>query len=91
MGEARQARRLSDAPGGRAAGGLAARLSLSVARTAARTVARLERDEAGATAIEYGLIVALIFLAIIGGMSLFATNENAMYTHISNTIAGATH
>jgi pilus assembly protein Flp/PilA len=54
-------------------------------------VVGLERDEAGATAIEYGLIVALIFLAIIGGMSLFATNENAMYTHISNTIAGATH
>jgi pilus assembly protein Flp/PilA len=54
-------------------------------------VARLGRDEAGATAIEYGLIVSLIFLAIIGGLSLFETNENAMYTHISNTIAGATH
>jgi pilus assembly protein Flp/PilA len=50
---------------------------------------RLARDESGATAIEYGLIVALIFLAIIGGLSTFATNENAMYTHISNTIAGA--
>ena len=52
-------------------------------------IARLARDESGATAIEYGLIVALIFLAIIGGLSTFATNENAMYTHISNTIAGA--
>ncbi len=51
---------------------------------------RLTRDESGATAIEYGLIVALIFLAIIGGLSSFATNENAMYTHISNTIATAT-
>jgi pilus assembly protein Flp/PilA len=64
---------------------LAARLSL----TRARTWARLAQDEAGATAIEYGLIVGLIFLAIIGGLSTFATNENAMYTHISNTIAGA--
>ena len=91
MGEARQARRLSNAPGGRAAGGLAARLSLSIAQSAARAVVRLERDEAGATAIEYGLIVALIFLAIIGGLSLFATNENTMYTHISGTIANATH
>lgn len=70
---------------------MVARLSLSLAQTGARIVARLGCDEAGATAIEYGLIVALIFLAIIGGMSLFATNENAMYTHISNTIAGATH
>jgi pilus assembly protein Flp/PilA len=51
---------------------------------------RLARDESGATAIEYGLIVALIFLAIIGGLSTFATNENTMYTHISGTIANAT-
>ncbi len=48
-------------------------------------------DERGATAVEYGLIVACIFLAIIGGLSLFATNENAMYTTISTTIANATH
>jgi pilus assembly protein Flp/PilA len=53
-------------------------------------LSRLAQDQSGATAIEYGLIVALIFLAIIGGLSTFATNENAMYTHISNTIAGAT-
>jgi pilus assembly protein Flp/PilA len=58
--------------------------------TCARRLSRLAQDQSGATAIEYGLIVALIFLAIIGGLSTFATNENAMYTHISNTIAGAT-
>jgi len=49
------------------------------------------RDESGATAVEYGLIVTCIFLAILGGLSLFATNENAMYTHISNAIGSATH
>ena len=65
---------------------MVARLSLSCARTGSR----LARDESGATAIEYGLIVALIFLAIIGGLSTFATNENTMYTHISGTIANAT-
>jgi pilus assembly protein Flp/PilA len=47
------------------------------------------RDERGATAVEYGLIVGCIFLAIIGGLSLFATNENAMYTNISTAIQGA--
>jgi len=52
---------------------------------------RLRCDESGATAVEYGLIVACMFLAILGGMSLFATNENAMYTHISTVIAGSTH
>jgi pilus assembly protein Flp/PilA len=55
------------------------------------TLARLWNDDSGATAVEYGLIVACIFLAILGGLSLFATNENAMYTHISNAISGATH
>ena len=54
-------------------------------------LARLGSDDGGATAVEYGLIVGLIFLAIVGGLSTFATNENAMYTHISNTISGATH
>ena len=83
MGEARQTKRLSDAAGRRAAGGLVARLSL--------IGARLGRDESGATAIEYGLIVSLIFLAIIGGASLFATNESNMYTRISNAVSGATH
>ena len=66
---------------------MVARLSL----TCARLGVRLARGDSGATAIEYGLIVSLIFLAILGGLSLFATNENAMYTHISNAISGATH
>ncbi|HWF78770.1 MAG TPA: Flp family type IVb pilin [Caulobacteraceae bacterium] len=82
MGEARQTERLSDAAGRRAAGGLVARLSL--------IGAQLARDDSGATAIEYGLIVSLIFLAIIGGVSLFATNETSMYTRIGNAVAGAT-
>ena len=47
------------------------------------------RDASGATAVEYGLIVACIFLAIIGGLSLFASNANAMYTTIATTVGGA--
>jgi pilus assembly protein Flp/PilA len=58
--------------------------------TCASVVSRLARDDSGATAIEYGLIVALIFLAIVGGLSTFATNETAMYSHISSTISNAT-
>ena len=53
------------------------------------SLTRLARDERGATAVEYGLIVACIFLAIIGGLSLFATNASTMYTTIANTIGGA--
>jgi pilus assembly protein Flp/PilA len=55
------------------------------------SLVRLWNDDAGATAVEYGLIVACVFLAILGGVSLFATNENIMYNHISNAIGGATH
>ena len=79
MGQTCKARRLSDAAGGCSAGELAGRLSLSA----------IARDESGATAVEYGLIVACIFLAMIGGLSLFASNANSMYTTISSTIGGA--
>ncbi len=85
MGETREAQRLSDAAGGRAAGGVASRPALIRDLTA-----RLARDDSGATAIEYGLIIAFMFLAIVGGLSAFATNENAMYTRISSTISSAT-
>jgi pilus assembly protein Flp/PilA len=48
-------------------------------------------DQSGATAVEYGLIVACLFLAILGGMSAFANNEVTMYNKISTTVANATH
>jgi pilus assembly protein Flp/PilA len=54
------------------------------------TIGRLCSDERGATAVEYGLIVACITLAILGGMQFFASNETAMYNHISTTIVTAT-
>lgn len=44
------------------------------------------RDESGATAIEYGLIVALIFLAIITSVNQFATNTNTMYSEITSAL-----
>ena len=55
------------------------------------TLTALWNDRSGATAVEYGLIVACMTLAILGGLQFFAGNENAMYTHISNAIVGATH
>jgi Flp pilus assembly pilin Flp len=55
------------------------------------TFCRLCTAEGGATAVEYGLIVACITLAILGGMQYFAGNETAMYNHISTTIVASTH
>ncbi len=54
-------------------------------------ILRFKRDENGATAIEYGLIVGLIFLVAVSAMTSFAGNMNAMYAIINNTIGGATH
>ncbi len=46
-------------------------------------------DEKGATALEYGLIVALIFLAILGAVTLFADNFNAVFQAATKAIVGA--
>jgi pilus assembly protein Flp/PilA len=46
-------------------------------------------DERGATAIEYGLILSLIFLAMMGGVEAFSTQLIAMWDHVSSTSATA--
>ncbi|MEO1251133.1 MAG: Flp family type IVb pilin [Pseudomonadota bacterium] len=45
-------------------------------------------DESGATAIEYGLIVALIFIATVAAVRAFATNTSGMYTSIAEELPG---
>jgi pilus assembly protein Flp/PilA len=44
------------------------------------------RDDSGATAIEYGLIVALVFLAVITSVNTFADNTNEMYSEIVSAL-----
>lgn len=44
------------------------------------------RDESGATAIEYGLIAALISVVIIGVLSTIGTQLNAKFMAISNKL-----
>lgn len=48
------------------------------------------RDEEGVTAIEYGLIAALIALAIIGGATLVGTNLNALFNSVATILGNAT-
>lgn len=47
------------------------------------------RDESGATAIEYGLIAALVCIAAMGAMNAFAGSTIAMYDVVLNAIANA--
>lgn len=44
------------------------------------------KNERGATAIEYGLIAALIAMAIIGSISNVTTEINDNFTEISTTL-----
>ena len=51
---------------------------------------RLIADAGGATAIEYGLIAALIAVAAIGGMSALGGGSGGMWTNLSTDIQNAT-
>lgn len=44
------------------------------------------RDESGATAIEYGLIAALIGTAVIGGMGAYGTQLSNLFNKVSTTL-----
>ena len=47
---------------------------------------RFASDEKGATAIEYGLIGGLVFLAIVLGIQNYATSMNGVYASIETAI-----
>jgi len=47
------------------------------------------KDEEGATAIEYGLIAALISVGIVVTVKAVGTNLNAVFTRISTDLAAA--
>jgi pilus assembly protein Flp/PilA len=44
------------------------------------------RDESGATAIEYGLIAALIAVVIIGGVTALGENIDAVFDDVASEI-----
>jgi pilus assembly protein Flp/PilA len=54
-----------------------------------RTLRSLFADKRGATAIEYGLIVALIALAMVGALSALGGGAGGMWTNIGTQVAGA--
>lgn len=47
---------------------------------------RFAADVSGATAIEYGLIVALIFVAIVGAINNYTNATSDMYSDISDSL-----
>jgi len=52
-------------------------------------IRKLLRDEAGPTAIEYGLIAALIAVVTIAGLTQLGTTLNAKYNTIATDVKNA--
>ena len=52
-------------------------------------MARLIRDKKGATAVEYGLIVALIVIAMISGLTQFAGVTINMWNDVNENVSRA--
>ena len=50
---------------------------------------RLLRDRTGATVIEYGLIVSLIFLAIVSAFRGVADQNDGIWARVEKSAAGA--
>jgi pilus assembly protein Flp/PilA len=49
---------------------------------------RLKREQKGATAVEYGLMVGLIAVAIIVTVGLLGGRLNGLFTQILNALPG---
>lgn len=50
---------------------------------------KIMRDESAATAVEYGLLVGFIALAIIGGMNNFTNQMVALWHSVENASTNA--
>jgi pilus assembly protein Flp/PilA len=51
---------------------------------------RLSREETGATAVEYGLIVGLIAVVIVVALLVLGPQLAGLFTGVSDTITGVT-
>ncbi|GAB3035389.1 hypothetical protein GCM10011376_18890 [Nocardioides flavus (ex Wang et al. 2016)] len=47
---------------------------------------KAKRDERGATAVEYGLMVALIAIVIIGAVTLLGGNLRTLFSGVANSL-----
>lgn len=54
-----------------------------------RFITRFLRDEAGATALEYGIILALMFLVILSALTAFGGTSSGIFNSAMNAIRTA--
>lgn len=51
-----------------------------------KLLTRFTRDDSGATAIEYGLIAALIAVVLIGALTLVGSDLENKFNEVSNSL-----
>lgn len=51
-----------------------------------KTLKTFVKDESGATAIEYGLIAALIAVGLIAALQALGSSLSAIFMHVSTTL-----
>jgi pilus assembly protein Flp/PilA len=50
-------------------------------------IRRIHRCDQGATAVEYGLIVSLIVIAVIASLGTVANGTQTMWNNVSNEVS----
>ncbi len=58
-------------------------------RALIHTLCALTRADRGATAVEYGLIIALIVLAMVGAIGLVGNTTSTMWNNVSTQVQAA--
>ncbi len=55
-----------------------------------KVIRTFAKDESGATAIEYGLIAALVSVAAIGALTAMGGSLSTMFNSVSSALSNAT-
>ncbi|MGU3390461.1 Flp family type IVb pilin [Sphingomonas sp. M1A8_2b] len=65
------------------------RSKVSITNRLLRALARVVRDSRGATAIEYGLILGLVVIAMIVGLTAMANSTIGMWNTVDTKVSQA--
>ncbi|GEM_PF-159634 len=69
---------------------MAAMMPLSpVVKRLLRALGRLGGDRRGATAVEYGLILAFVFLAMLVGLQSLGSSTSSMWNYVDGKVTNA--
>jgi pilus assembly protein Flp/PilA len=49
-------------------------------------ISKFVKDESGATAIEYGLIAALVAVGLIAALTALGSSLSQIFTHVATTL-----